>query len=138
MKFAKAGDGPPREWPDIEPLGAGFTEPLPFPVGSLPDLMQKAVVAYHAYGQQPIPLIACSSLSAMSVACQGLANVARDAWLVGPMSVFCLPMGESGERKTAVDNAFSRALREWEREQQDAAVEEIKRAKGGTGAGKPR
>jgi hypothetical protein len=41
----------------------------------LPPRTQNAVVSYQRYGQQPLPLIACSALANVSLACQTLANV---------------------------------------------------------------
>ncbi|MCW5590086.1 MAG: DUF3987 domain-containing protein [Legionellales bacterium] len=50
----------------------------------------------------------------MSLACQTLANVARDHLLVSPVSLYFLVVASSGERKSAADHAFGQAIHEWE------------------------
>ncbi|CAN5401283.1 hypothetical protein BH10PSE19_BH10PSE19_01760 [soil metagenome] len=86
----------------------------PYPTHCLPAIIQNAVVAYHRYGQQPLPLITCSALASVSLACQTLANVARDHLLISPISLFFLVVANSGERKSAADQVFSHAIRQWE------------------------
>lgn len=76
--------------------------------------MQQAVSIYQQYGQQPISLVACSALANLSLACQSLANIARDRYLISPVSLYFLLVASSGERKSAVDNVFSKVVREWE------------------------
>lgn len=84
------------------------------PLDALPDIVQKVVHAYQSYGQQPLPLIACGALANLSLACQTLANVARDNYLGPPVSLYFLAVASSGERKSAADNVFSKAIRQWE------------------------
>lgn len=91
-----------------------MTPEMAYPVDALPGTLQEAVSTYHAYGQQPIPLIACSALANLSLACQSLANVARDRYLISPVALYFLVVASSGERKSAVDNVFSKTVREWE------------------------
>jgi hypothetical protein len=110
--LGKFGDDPEQiQWPEVEPLGSGYTEPLPFPVGALPRIVHDAVVQYQAYGQQPMPLVVSSALATMSLVCQGHADIARDDHLTGPLSLFLLPVAKSGERKSAADKAFAKPLR---------------------------
>ena len=52
--------------------------------------------------------------SQLSLACQALANVARDRYLVSPVSLYFLVVAQSGERKSAADNVFSKPTRAWE------------------------
>jgi putative DNA primase/helicase len=101
------------EWPEPEPL----TEPLdaqPYPDEALPRILRDAVRQAQAFVQAPMALVACSALSALSLAAQGLANVRRDHQLVGPISLYLLAVADSGERKTTCDAIFCPALREWE------------------------
>ena len=86
----------------------------PYPIGSLPKLIRDAVVSYQAYGQQPLPIIACSALANVSLACQTLANVARDQMLVSPISLNFLVAASSGERKSAADKVFGAGIRDWQ------------------------
>jgi len=102
-----------REWPEPEPL----TEPLdaqPYPDEALPHILREAVRQAQAFVQAPMALVACSALSALSLAAQGLANVRRDHQLVGPISLYLLAVADSGERKTTCDAIFCPALRDWE------------------------
>lgn len=86
----------------------------PYPVDALPSLIQEPIKAYQKYGQQPLALIACSALGNISLACQSLANVARDHLLVSPLSLYFLVMASSGVRKTAADKTFGQAIRQWQ------------------------
>jgi putative DNA primase/helicase len=101
------------EWPEPEPL----TEPLdaqPYPDEALPRILRDAVRQAQAFVQAPMALVACSAISALSLAAQGLANVRRDHQLVGPISLYLLAVADSGERKTTCDAIFCPALRDWE------------------------
>ncbi|NNM59969.1 MAG: DUF3987 domain-containing protein [Legionellales bacterium] len=102
-------------WPKPIPFMEESSLSLPYPVESLPPLIGHAVQLYQQYGQQPLPLIACSALSAVSLACQTLANVARDTLLVSPVSMYFVVVAASGERKSAADHALSQSIRAWER-----------------------
>lgn len=87
-----------------------------YPVHALPEIIRNAVMSYADYGQQPIALLANSALSSVSLACQGLANVARDSILVSPVSLYFITIASSGERKSAADKMFSRGIEEWEQQ----------------------
>ena len=103
-----------RAWPDdIEPL---VREPgrLQYPIGALPDLIRDAMLEVQEHVQAPTALIASCALSAVSLAAQAHIDVARDEKLIGPVSLFLLPLGDSGERKTSVDGHFTRAIIEYE------------------------
>lgn len=97
----------------------------PYPIECLPAIIQNAVAAYHRYGQQPLPLIACSALASLSLSCQTLANVARDHLLISPISLFFLVVANSGERKSAADQVFSHAIRQWEIAVRDKLAPEV-------------
>ena len=86
----------------------------PYPIDALPDIIKDAIISYAEYGQQPISLLANSALSNVSLACQGLANVARDNLLVSPISMYFITVASSGERKTAADKLFSQGVSAWE------------------------
>lgn len=101
-------------WDSPLPLKKQLTEEAPYPIDALPKILQTAITGYQEYGQQPISLIASSALANVSVACQSIANVGRDKHLVSPVSMYFLLVASSGERKSAIDNAFSSAARSWE------------------------
>ncbi len=100
-------------------------ESQPYPVSALPPLLRDAVVEAQSFVQSPAALVACSALSALSLAAQGLANVRRDHQLVGPVSLYILAVAESGERKSTCDRIFGAALRDWERDQAAACAPDI-------------
>jgi hypothetical protein len=106
-------------WGEPEPLISPQGAELLYPVDALPPLLRNAVLEYQEYGQQPLPLIATSALSCASLATQGLANVARDAYLVSPISLYFFAIAVSGERKTSADNRFKTPMRQWMMAQQD-------------------
>src|SRR6185437_5041578 len=72
-------------------------------------------------------LVASSALAVVSLAAQGLADVARDERLRGPLPLNFLVIAQSGERKTAADRALGAALGDWERERAEALRDDIKR-----------
>lgn len=113
---AKARTPDPEPWPDPLPL-VGESKPLPYPLDALPGAIGAAVREVAAFVQGPVPLPACSALSALSVAGQGLVNVRRGSDLEGPASLYLLTVAESGERKSECDRRFTVPLREWEAEQ---------------------
>ncbi|HHJ0484123.1 TPA: hypothetical protein ACQDQH_003343, partial [Legionella pneumophila] len=53
-------------WGQPIPLSPILAPDCPYPVEALPSIVRKAVVDYQQYGQQPLPLIACSALANMS------------------------------------------------------------------------
>lgn len=102
------------EWDSPIPLTPSVATNITYPLKALPKILQEAVSTYQLYGQQPLSLVACSALANLSLACQSLANVARDRFLHGPISLYFLTAGISGERKSAVDTVFSKVIRTWE------------------------
>lgn len=103
-----------NQWNHPRPLLSALEPETHYPIDSLPPLLRNAVTAYQHYGQQPMALVACSALANLSLACQALANVARDCYLVSPVSLYFLVVAQSGERKSAADNVFSKPTRAWE------------------------
>ena len=116
------------EWPDYVPLVREEEEPRPFPVVALGTMMEGAVIEFKGYGKQPLSMIAGSALATASLACQGLSDVGRDSQNIGPISLSLLTIAESGERKSSLDKAFSKALRDWEREKADEMKADIKKS----------
>lgn len=114
-------------WEEPEPFDSA-PAPEPFPLDALPKVIRNAVASYQAFGQQPLSLVVSSALSAASLVCQGLVNVSRSSGLVGPISLAFLIVAESGERKTAADKQFRRAIRAWSKMYKDEHHKEIKEA----------
>lgn len=116
-------------WPDPEPLLEQSEAERPYPLAALPSIIAEAVEEYRAYGQQPLPLIAGAALANLSLAAQGLVDVARDQRLVGPTSLHFAVVAMSGERKTSADREFSRATRAWMMERRKALQPAADRAR---------
>ena len=116
------------EWAEFVPLVREEEEPRPFPVEALGTTIEEAVIEFQGYGKQPLSMIAGSALATASLACQGLADVGRDSQNIGPISLLVLTIAESGERKSSLDKAFSKALRDWEREKADEMKVVIKKS----------
>jgi hypothetical protein len=113
-RLAREVDEAGDDWPDIVPLYVDDDRPAPYPLDALPPTMRAAVADYQRFGQQPVELVACSALAAVSLAAQGLADVSRDGNLTGPCSLSIITVAASGERKTAADKRMRRALSRWE------------------------
>jgi putative DNA primase/helicase len=107
-------DVPPIAWPECTLL-ANPRESVPYPLESLPPILRDAVTEVHDYMQAPLALIATSALTACSACVQAHCDVARDAVLKAPTSLFSLILAESGERKTAVDGLFMRPIHDHDR-----------------------
>jgi putative DNA primase/helicase len=122
---------PPRadfdacDWGDPEPLASDLEPEKPYPLDALPGRVRAAVLEHQAYAQQPTALIALSALSALSLAAQHLADVARDDGLSGPCSLNTLTIAISGERKTSADMGMSSGLRTFEAEMRAAASDDL-------------
>lgn len=105
-----------HEWTEPRPILRPAQTAAPYPTDSLPEVIGAAVREYQSFGQQPQALVASSALAIVTAACQGLADVARDSILRGPLSLNFLLIAASGERKTAADRTFARPLRDFERD----------------------
>ena len=112
-------------WGAPLPLSPTLSSDIPYPINALPASVRDAVTAYQRYGQQPMPLVACSALANLSLACQALANIARDRYLVSPLSLYFLVIASSGERKSAVDTVLSRTVRDWETQIRQQRAHEV-------------
>lgn len=96
------------------------TEPAPYPVDVLPDLIRGAVQEVQAFVKAPTPLVASSALCSISIAVQGVVDVQRGERLVGPSSLYFLSVAESGERKSSCDRFFTRSISEYQRMQKES------------------
>ena len=92
-----------KDWEYPIPFTTIQIEDIPYPTQALPSILQNTVTEYQQYGQQPTALIACSALANISLACQSLANVARDDYLLSPISLYFCMAAFSGERKPMVN-----------------------------------
>jgi Uncharacterized protein conserved in bacteria len=113
VKAAILGAGKAKQiWPDPQPLGF-VADPMDYPLDALPSTIRAAVKEVAAYTQAPLALVAASALGAVSIATQGLVDVARANKLTGPVSLYLMTIAESGERKSTVDGFFTKAIQAW-------------------------
>ena len=110
----------PVEWPELQPLVARI-DAMPYPVDALPLSVRLAVQEVADFVKAPVPMISGAALSALSLAIQPHHDVERAAKLSGPCSLFLLTIAESGERKSTCDGFFTKPIRDYEAEQQEAA-----------------
>jgi hypothetical protein len=99
---------------DPLPLARELDPATPFPVEALGAVGAAVVEQMHAVIQAPEALIGQSILAAMNQVAQPFANVIIDG-RVSPLSDFFLTLGESGERKSAVDAWALAQVRERQR-----------------------
>lgn len=85
------------------PLQRKPSVPTPFPIESLGDVLGGAARAMEEVIQAPLAICGNSVLAAGSLAVQGHANLLIDGRR-HPLSEFFITIGQTGERKSAVDN----------------------------------
>ncbi|KEJ88677.1 YfjI family protein [Sulfitobacter donghicola] len=113
-----------------QPLLRKIPEGEPYPIHALGPL-RDAVEAVQGQSQAPIAIAAQSAISIASLGVQGFANVET---LGGPraISLYCLTIALSGERKSSCDAPLMEAVRIFEQEQADTQrleVDQYKNAK---------
>ncbi|OHT22347.1 hypothetical protein A3Q29_11040 [Providencia stuartii] len=74
-----------------------------FPLKAFPPKLRATIIDIEEWTQAPIPLIASSVISAMSLSCQNLIDVNINGLFKSPVSLFLFVIANSGERKTTVD-----------------------------------
>jgi hypothetical protein len=80
-----------------------ITKPqTPFPIESLPPIIQEAVTETLEYTKVPIGLACSTALGVAAASVQHLALVARDHQTIGPVSLYVLSILKSGERKSTI------------------------------------
>lgn len=97
----------------------------PYPIESMPTDLRRAIEEVVDFVQCPISLAASSALSALSLSCQHLANVKRAESLISPVSLYFLAIAESGERKSTVDNYFTKQIGIWQNDKHSSLSREI-------------
>ena len=120
-----AGDSDGNGWPDPQPMAAKI-EPEPYPLDALPLPIRAAVEEVAGFVKAPVPMVASSALAALSLAIQAHADAKRAEKLHGPVGLFLLTIADSGERKSTCDGFFTRAIRDYEEAQAEAAKPALK------------
>lgn len=85
-----------------EPLRRPLPPAAPYPMDALGDVLGAAARAIAGVVKAPAAMCGTSILAAASLAAQHLANVKHDSF-DEPLSLWAVTVGESGERKSAVD-----------------------------------
>ena len=101
-------------------LNAGSPQPLirtvskaaPYPIDALGPL-KEAVIAIQGQTLAPVAIAAQSALSVASLAVQGFADV-ETLGGTRPISLYCLTIASSGERKSSCDAPLMEAVAEYE------------------------
>jgi putative DNA primase/helicase len=107
-------------WPELQPIAAK-TEAFDYPVDALPSLIRDAVLEVQGFVQAPAALVGLSAMAAVSLAAQAHYDIERAPSLTGPVGLFLVAIAESGERKSSCDGYFSKALRDHDADQLEAA-----------------
>lgn len=98
-----------------EPLRARPMPPEPYPVEALGTTLGKAALALHEVIKAPLALCCQSVLASASLAVQAHYDVITPWGDRRPLSLFLLTVGESGERKSAVDDQVLGAAKKREK-----------------------
>lgn len=96
-----------------EPLRRPLPPAEPYPMEALGLILGEAAKAIHGAVGAPAALVGQSLLAAASLAAQHLADVEIDGRRE-PISLWCMTVAESGERKSAVDKQVLRPHRKHE------------------------
>lgn len=108
-----------------EPLRRPLPPAAPYPMEALGSVLGNAARAIHDTVKAPAAMCGTSLLAAASLAAQAQANVKHDSF-DEPLSLWAVTIGESGERKSAVDKWALGAHRKHEKKAQAAYHDELK------------
>ena len=98
-----------------EPLRAPLPAAAAYPVHALGDVLGGAALALHEVVKAPLALCCQSVLAAACLAAQAHFDVLLPWGQRKPLSLFLLTVGESGERKSAVDDVVLGAAKAYEK-----------------------
>jgi len=98
----------PWPLPDIQPEAE-------YPLHALGDLLGNAAATIADVVQLPPAIAAQSVLAAAAMAAQQIANTEIDGRIY-PLSLFCLTVAESGDRKSSADKLAKKPIDDWQRE----------------------
>ena len=109
-----------------EPLRAVLRPAEPYPVGALGDILGNAARAINESVKAPLALCCQSVLAAASLAVQAHFDIKLPWGERKPLSLFLLTVGESGERKSGVDDLVLGAAKVQERADMEVYAEDLK------------
>ena len=94
------------------------TDPKPYPIDSLPHIIQDAVDEVATFVKVPVSMAASAALSAISTVAQAHFDVRRAEGLEGPISLSFLSIADSGDRKTSAAR-FSKTIQKHEKAERE-------------------
>ena len=110
-----------------EPLRSTNKPAEPYPVDALGDILGGAAKALHESVKAPLALCCQSILGAASFAAQAHYDIKLPWGEVKPLSLFLLTIGESGERKSGLDDLVLGAAKAQERADMERYAAEMAR-----------
>lgn len=116
----------PDAWEEPLPLSTKI-DSEDYPISALPDEIRLAVEEVANFTKAPVPLVAASALTAISLALQAHLDVRRAEKLQSPVSAYFLTIADSGDRKTTCDSYFMQAIRNHEAEQAELAKPDLRK-----------
>lgn len=102
-----------------EPLRRPLPDAIPYPIEALGEILGGAARRIHEVAQAPAELCGQAVLAAASLATQAHADIVIDG-RIQPLSLWCVTIAESGERKSGV---YEQALKPHEAYQRELVAE---------------
>jgi len=126
IKDKASTESPPKEIDVAEELPE-YHKKIEYPLDALGPILGEAAkrLAYHV--QVPQGIAGQSVLSTAALIVQAYIDVQRGNIGTGPVSIFCLSVAESGDRKSTVDRLALEPIRTHETTRQQAMAEKGKR-----------
>jgi hypothetical protein len=124
-KKVEGSDQLGAEWREQKPLYRSLPEPDPFPIDALGEILGGVVEAMSKIIQAPTAICANSVLASATLAVQSHVDILIDGRIY-PTSNFFISIGESGERKSAVDRQALKPHYDYQEELRTNHKEELK------------
>lgn len=86
----------------------------PYPTVALPDTIRVAVGVVHKFIKAPVPMVAMSAISALTLAIRALFDVQHPEKLHSPVGVLSPFFSASGERKSTCGSLFMQIVQDYE------------------------
>jgi hypothetical protein len=97
-----------------------------YPIDALGEALRNAAKAINEKIQAPMSICAQSVLAAASLSVQHIADIELPTDQTRPISNFFLSVGDSGERKSSVDNEALKGVKKFERENAEKFKQQCK------------
>lgn len=107
------------DWGEPQSLRRRLSDPDPYPITALGDVLGSMAEELQASIQAPAALCGQSVLAGAALAVQGHADIEVDG-RVSPVSLYVISVGDTGERKTRIDREALAPHGKYQREKLDA------------------